>query len=128
MNTSNLLHQAIQAARNGRELTARDLFQNIVRIDPSNEVAWMWLSGLFDPLEDRIMACEKVLSINPENREIRKYLGKLLEEQEVIQKNKLSEINGKVQRVLWFIKNGNRDEALFMRPEAFARYLSDTYM
>ena len=71
MDPVDLLSQAIQAARSGREMTARNLFQDVVHLDPSNETAWMWLSGLLDPLEDRIMACERVLTINPGNQQIR---------------------------------------------------------
>jgi tetratricopeptide (TPR) repeat protein len=37
-------------------------------------MAWMWLSGLVDSLEDRIIACENVLTINPTNDKVRAYL------------------------------------------------------
>ena len=42
------LQKAIQAARAGRKVEARDLLIQIVEIDPQNETAWMWLSGLVD--------------------------------------------------------------------------------
>jgi len=112
MSTADLLRQAIQAARSGREMTARNLFQDVVRIDPNNELAWMWLSGLLDPLGDRIAACERVLSINPGNRQIRTYLDQLLKEQDVIHQNRLSAIDEQVQQVRWYIEDGKREEAL----------------
>ena len=112
MDTEELLRKAIQAARNGRELTARDLFQDVVRIDPENEVAWMWLSGLLDPLEDRLAACERVISINPANQQIRAYRDKLLKEYDVEQRRKLSALDEDVQRVREYLKDGGRDEAL----------------
>ncbi len=112
MNSEDLLRQALQAARSGRELTARDLFQDVVRLDPHNELAWIWLSGLLDPLEDRIMACERVLSINPGNQQMQAYMGKLLEEQKATRQQKVSELDGKVQQVRWYIEDGKRDEAL----------------
>ncbi len=87
-----LLHRAIQAARSGRELTARDLFQDVVRLDPSNEVAWMWLSGLLDSLEDRLAACEQVLFLNPRNAPMRAYYEKLLAEREAFQQRKQEEL------------------------------------
>jgi tetratricopeptide (TPR) repeat protein len=72
-----LLQQAIQAARAGQKSEARDLLLELVDIDPHNEMAWMWLSGLVDSLEDRIIACENVLTINPGNEKVRTYLASL---------------------------------------------------
>ena len=109
MNTADLLRQAIQAARSGREMTARNLFQDVVRIDPNNELAWMWLSGLLDPLEDRIAACERVLSINPGNQKIRAYLDQLLKEQGAVHQSKLSAIDEQIQQVRWCIEDGKRE-------------------
>ena len=48
MNSSELLQQAIIAARNGEEKRARNLFLDIVKDEPGNEIAWMWLSGLLE--------------------------------------------------------------------------------
>ena len=78
MREDQLLQQAISAARAGRELTARDIFLEVVEVNPRNEVAWMWLTGLLDELDDCIYACEKVLEINPYNDNTRNYLSKLL--------------------------------------------------
>ena len=111
MDSADLLRQALQAARNGRELTARGLFQDVVHLDPDNELAWMWLSGLLDPLQDRLAACERVLSINPGNQRVRAYRDKLLKEQSVKQQKELSAVDEKVQQVRRFIENGKRDEA-----------------
>lgn len=112
MDTSNLLQKAIQAARSGRELTARDLFQDVVRLDPDNEVAWMWLSGLLDPLNDRISACERVLDINPKNEKIRAYLDDLRAEQQAIHRDKSTEIDDWLQQVRWYAEDGKKEEAL----------------
>src|SRR3990172_6125619 len=114
MDSTEILRQALQAARNGRELTARDLFRDVVRLDPNNEVAWMWLSGLLDPLEDRILACERVLSINPENQKIQVYYEKLLHERLGERQEKVNELNEKVGQVRWFIEAGRRNEALLL--------------
>jgi len=77
MASSEVLQRAIQAARAGRKEEARDLLLEIVDADPQNEMAWMWLSGLVDSLEDRIIACENVLTINPANERVRDYLTEL---------------------------------------------------
>ena len=112
MDSAELLHKAIQAARNGHELTARELFLDVVRIDPSNEIAWMWLSGLLDPLEDRLAACERVLSINPRNEKIRAYREKLLKEFNGLNQRKSAELDAELQEVRRCSEQGKRDEAL----------------
>jgi len=58
-----VLQRAIQAARAGRKIEARDLLIQIVETDPENEMAWVWLSGLVDSLEDRIIACEPLADL-----------------------------------------------------------------
>jgi tetratricopeptide (TPR) repeat protein len=80
-----LLQQAIQAARAGRKVEARDMLLQVVEADPHNEAAWIWLTGLVDLLEDKIIACENVLTINPSNERVRAYLSQLLERQRVEQ-------------------------------------------
>jgi tetratricopeptide (TPR) repeat protein len=88
MSSVEVLQTAIQAARDGRTLEARDLLIRIVEVDPQNEMAWMWLSGLVDSLEDRIIACENVLTINPANEKIRAHLDKLQLQRQALLKNK----------------------------------------
>jgi tetratricopeptide (TPR) repeat protein len=114
MDSSETLRQALQAARSGRELTARDLFQDVVRMDPNNEVAWMWLSGLLDPLEDRIMACERVLLLNPGNQKMRAYRDTLLEERELARQKQTAELDMSLQQVRHYLNDGKRNEAMFL--------------
>ncbi len=82
MYSTDELRRAINAARSGRRQEARDLLLKIVDDQPSNEAAWMWLSGLVDSLEDQIIACENVLVINPGNDKVREYLRQLQRKQE----------------------------------------------
>jgi tetratricopeptide (TPR) repeat protein len=77
MNTSDLIQQAITAARSGQDQRARILFLEIISLDPRNEVAWMWLSGLYESIDEQISACEKVLVINSGNTRMRAYLNEL---------------------------------------------------
>jgi len=88
MSSVDVLQRAIQAARDGRKAEARDLLIKIVELDPQNEIAWMWLAGLVDSVEDRIIACENVLTINPGNEKIRAYLEKLQHRQKSLLENK----------------------------------------
>jgi tetratricopeptide (TPR) repeat protein len=81
MSSGEVLQRAIQAARTGRKVEARALLIELVDVDPQNELAWVWLSGLVDSLEDRIIACENVLTINPANEKVRAYLIQLQRQQ-----------------------------------------------
>jgi tetratricopeptide (TPR) repeat protein len=75
-----LLQQGVDAARAGRKMEAREIFMHVVELDQRNEMAWMWLTGLVDDLEDKIIACENVLAINPANEKVKTYLGILLQQ------------------------------------------------
>lgn len=80
METVELLRRGIEAARAGRKPEARELLMQVVDLDPRNEIAWGWLAGIVESLEDRIIACENVLTINPDNEKIRAYLSMLLKQ------------------------------------------------
>jgi tetratricopeptide (TPR) repeat protein len=86
MDSSDLLRRAVYLARAGNREEARALLLDVVRIDPRNEMAWIWLSGLVDSLDDQIIACENVLTINPANEKVRMHLAEL-------QRRKSDEIN-----------------------------------
>lgn len=77
MNSSDLFRQAVELARAGKRDAARDAFLRVVDEDPRHELAWMWLAGLVDLLEDKIIACENALTINPSNEKVRNYLESL---------------------------------------------------
>jgi tetratricopeptide (TPR) repeat protein len=89
MSSAEVLQRAIQSARAGRREEARDLLIDVVETDPQCEMAWIWLSGLVDSLEDKIIACENVLTLNPSNEKVRLYLKQLQKQQEasLISKN-----------------------------------------
>lgn len=56
----------------------------VVEMEPRNEMAWTWLTGLVDDLEDKIIACENVLTINPANEKVEAYLEGLLRQKVAI--------------------------------------------
>jgi len=91
MSSSEMVQRAIQSARAGRRSEARDLLLHVVEADPQNELAWMWLSGLVDSLEDRMIACENVLTINPANEKVRRYLVELQRYRESLPERKTIE-------------------------------------
>ncbi|MCA2001224.1 MAG: hypothetical protein LDL51_05100 [Chloroflexi bacterium] len=107
-----LLQQAISAARAGRELTARDIFLEVVEINPRNETAWMWLSGLLDDLDDCVYACEQALDINPQNAHVRRYLGQLLARKEKQREEYRLYMEGQVAHAQELVRGKKKDEVL----------------
>jgi tetratricopeptide (TPR) repeat protein len=93
-------------------LTARDLFLEIVETNPRNETAWMWLTGLLDDLDDCIYACEQVLDINPQNANVRQYLGQLLAQKEKQREEYRLYMEGQVTHARELVKEKKKDEAL----------------
>ncbi len=77
MDSTDVLRRAVDLARAGKRVEARTILLDVVENDPRNEIAWMWLSGLVDSLDDQIIACENVLAINPANERVRLYLAEL---------------------------------------------------
>jgi len=73
-----LLRSGIQAARNGDKEVARGIFEQVIRLDARNEVAWLWLASVLENTTDRQMALEKVLSINPNNERAQQALSRIV--------------------------------------------------
>jgi tetratricopeptide (TPR) repeat protein len=64
---SEWLRDGIAAAKSGQRDQARELFMRVIEVDERNEQAWLWLSGVVDTDEDRLICLENVLTLNPEN-------------------------------------------------------------
>ncbi len=62
-----LLQQAIAAARSNRPDVARQLLQQVIRLEPHNETAWLWLSSVAADNKERYFFLRKLLEINPQN-------------------------------------------------------------
>ena len=72
--TRQWLAEGISHAKAGRREQARDLLLRVVERDERNAPAWLWLSGLVDDPQDRRVALENVLDIDPDNAPARKGL------------------------------------------------------
>ncbi len=73
----NLLKSGIEAARGGNKAVARRIFEQVLRDDPQNELAWMWLATVLENPTERRKALQRVLSINPNNDRAKQALAKL---------------------------------------------------
>ena len=65
--TTELLQQGIALAKAGRREEARNILLQVVEQDERNESAWLWLSGVVDSDDDKAVALENVLTLNPNN-------------------------------------------------------------
>jgi len=77
MSSKETLQQAIASYKAGRRGEARALLFGYVETNQQDELAWLLLSNLVHDLEDRIIALENALTINPNNEKAAAQLWKL---------------------------------------------------
>jgi hypothetical protein len=75
--TESMFTQAVGLARSGRKHEARDLFRQILRVDRTNEMAWLWYADCVDTLTERVQALETCARLNPQARRVRMALSVL---------------------------------------------------
>ena len=75
-----LLQEGIAAAKSGQRERAYDLLMQVVEEDKENVLAWLWLSGVADSLDDREICLENVLALDPTNVAARKGLAQVREQ------------------------------------------------
>jgi hypothetical protein len=63
------LQEAIQAIRRGDKDQARRLLKQVVREEPQNEQAWLWLSAVLTSPQQQRDCLQRVLQINPANQQ-----------------------------------------------------------
>jgi tetratricopeptide (TPR) repeat protein len=76
-----LLQEGIAAAKSGQRERAYDLLMQVVEEDEENVLAWLWLSGVADSLDDREICLENVLALDPTNTAARKGLAQVREQE-----------------------------------------------
>lgn len=109
MDSTERLQAAIAKAKAGYELSARDLFFDIVRVEPDNKLAWLWLVGLLDEPNALINACENLLRIDPSDARVRLRLDQLLAERE---RAKLDRTSRMLDEALRFFAKGKTEYGL----------------
>ncbi|MEW5959235.1 MAG: hypothetical protein AB1801_16010 [Chloroflexota bacterium] len=71
--TEDFLQQAIAAIKAGDKTAGkRILIDEVLRTNPRNENAWLWMTQVADADEDRINYLRHVLKINPNNETARR--------------------------------------------------------
>jgi DNA-binding response OmpR family regulator len=72
-----LLQQAITAIKAGDKEKGRQLLTQVIKADPRNEAAWLWMTEVVDRDVDQIMCLRNALKINPNNDAVKKRLAAL---------------------------------------------------
>ena len=72
---NNRLSEAVALIRSGKKDVAKNILIHLVREDPLNENAWLWLVSLVNG-KQRIYCLEKVMEINPHHETVQSYLQK----------------------------------------------------
>lgn len=79
-----LFQRGVAAARGGQKRIAAGLLTRSVQLDPQNESAWLWLSGVLDDPHQMAFCLEAVLRLNPANAHAKRGL-QMLEERKMLQ-------------------------------------------
>jgi tetratricopeptide (TPR) repeat protein len=69
-----MFQEAIQAARQGKRIRARDLLTRLLRSDQTNPKYWIWLSAVVDTRKEQIYCLQSALKLDPNDGEARKGL------------------------------------------------------
>jgi hypothetical protein len=69
-----ILQLGIEAAREGNREEARNLFSLLTRQEPDNVQAWLWLAGVAEGPDQRRVALERVVELDPSNEMAQKGL------------------------------------------------------
>ena len=72
-----LLRKGIEAAREGKQSEARELFERVVELDEKSEKGWFWLASVVETDEERRICLGNVLHINPNNARAKTAMDKL---------------------------------------------------
>ena len=76
---SSTLQLAIDAIRSGDNETGHRLLEEVIRDDPHNATAWLWMSSVSDSNEYRRYCLERGLAISPHNLTAQQGLDKLFQ-------------------------------------------------
>lgn len=96
---SDKLQQAIDAIGSGHKSTAHKLLTEVLKSEPQNEAAWLWMSKVVTTVEQRKKCLQQALKLNPRNKKAQHELSRLLqaERQEAIDLQPLTKLQDQHQ-------------------------------
>ncbi|MBA3870453.1 MAG: tetratricopeptide repeat protein [Anaerolineae bacterium] len=79
MDAKTLFQEGVVAIRDQKDATkGRELLMQSLKIEPKNEMAWLWLSRTMAEPQKKIQCLERALKLNPANEQTRSMITKLL--------------------------------------------------
>jgi tetratricopeptide (TPR) repeat protein len=78
-----LYQRGLAAARGGQKRVAAGLLTRSLQLDPHNELAWLWLSGVLEDPRQQAFCLQAALRINPTNQHALRGL-RVLEERKLL--------------------------------------------
>jgi tetratricopeptide (TPR) repeat protein len=100
---SKQLKQAVSAYKSGQKQKAQKLLARLVKAEPDNEEAWLWLAACIENPEQRQYCLKRVLTLNPKNVQARRALKKSEERQ--ASQQAITQPTKKVASVTFFATN-----------------------
>ena len=77
MNIAASLKEAVRLIKTGDKPGGRRLLKEVLKADPQNESAWLWMASSLDDDQQRVYCLEQVLKINPDHEMARRGLAHL---------------------------------------------------
>ncbi len=68
------LDRAITLSRNGKKLEARSILDAILKVNPQNDIAWLWYADTYPDATNRIRILDECLQHNPDFQVAKKWL------------------------------------------------------
>lgn len=97
VNLDQMLDQSIVAYKKDEIAEASSLLAQVIKQDPNNERAWLWLSGIVATDAERLFCIKRLLAINPENEIAKHGLTLLPQDLDPIQPSLEKVKNGSVE-------------------------------
>ena len=72
---------AIELAKSGKKTEAAKILSQILKLQPDNEAAWLWLASCLKTNQQKLYCLNQALAINPDNTTTQKAIQKIKESQ-----------------------------------------------
>lgn len=78
MDAKTLFQEGVVAIRDQKDTSkGRELLMQSLKIEPKNELAWLWLSRTMNEPQKKVQCLERALKLNPANEQTRALISKL---------------------------------------------------
>lgn len=112
-----LLRAGIGAVREQRIEEAKELLYQVIDLDERNEKAWLWLSGVVEGIDERILCLENVLTFNPRHELAKQGLVHLLAQRREVGPGQLAARKIKIAKDAIGHLRSSQDQIVTLRQE-----------